>query len=142
VKVRSGFVSNSSSSSFIILGFSLKDITLSQREILDKIVSKDKVDEAISERIEEWKFSEEEALGDVFYDFIYEARNRKNLPIDYLEEEQIIGHVLARSDDQGALLKDDSLSLMDIVVKAEQVRDLLGIPDDIEWKLFFGTNRC
>ena len=140
MKIRSGFVSNSSSSSFIILGFSTADMDLSRREILDKIAGKEKVDEEISKRVEEWKFTEEEALDDAFYDLTYIIQNCKELPITFLEDREVIGLKIAEGHDDGELLQNGSLSLMDMIVKAEQIRDLLNIDNDIEWKIFYGND--
>jgi hypothetical protein len=117
MKMRSGFVSNSSSSSFIVMGIpQTQDVEALMRKILPQ-----------EEGEENWeyenRFSEKTGLRS-----LYTERPHSN----------VIGKVIADVGSDGDYLEFEEFSVKQLELMASEVRTALG-GGDIEPKLMLGT---
>jgi hypothetical protein len=72
MKIRSGFVSNSSSSSFILKGFLVSKDIVSKRKLLEVFGFDFK---ELEKAMSEYSYkSEEDAITDLFYEYMYELK--------------------------------------------------------------------
>jgi hypothetical protein len=107
MKIRTGFVSNSSSSSFIAVGFSIKGI--SKKDLIEKIFDKDaeKLFEESGEKDKEYFFN------DIFYDLFYES--------DYKTYKNDIE--IANGTD-GGLTDNDDVVIMQLLSSGSSIEEL------------------
>ena len=127
MKIRNGFVSNSSSSSFVILGVPVTDEI---KESLLKLAN----------------ISEEEFEGKEYYGDYYELLNKAevgDLDPYYVEGDEynnIIGIALCKSEDWG--LMDAEYSIDEINKIAKDVKEKLKLISGADVKLYMGTMPC
>ena len=103
MKTRNGFVSNSSSSSFVMIGSKIDN---------DEIKSK-----------LGWVKSETAAFDDG-WEFI--QRKMYELNLDYFYEEDLIGYVIANGDDSD--FGGPEISISDVVEKSKFISEKFNIP--------------
>lgn len=132
MKIRSGFVSNSSSSSFVIFGYQAQ-------EIFDKNPKKDLMDRFApgkhDEDIKKW------GLDEAFDEFIRDTNF--GLPgVKYLSDDGpgYIGLVLADVASDECYIESDEFDLDELKSKAAELAKILGIDD--KPKIFVGTRSC
>lgn len=125
MKIRNGFVSNSSSSSFVILGAKIDEFDPSVEDMIDLM---DKHDVSYDPKYPE----------DSFHDAMYNG----NFGFSYLGEEKIVGKYLAHGGDCG--LDEDEISFTQLEKMAKEVKkdikNVLGL--DVNIKLLTGERCC
>jgi len=125
MKVRSGFVSNSSSSSFIVVGAEEKFVN--EKVLLEKLVKEYNI--------------EDEDLDDVWYEL-----DCAGCPINLVDAESgnaKIGIVICEGDIDYGTLNSFSLSLEELQEKIDTVKEHLGDCVNSEHiKLYGGTQMC
>jgi len=119
MKTRNGFVSNSSSSSFVIVGTPLtKKIETRLKEKLGV-----KPDE------DEWQYEREEEIEKLGVSILYTS--------DDSDGSYTVGKVLADVGNDGDFLERKSYSIDQLNFMADQVRKVVG--EDVDVKLMLGT---
>jgi len=127
MKTRAGFVSNSSTASFLIMGVQL-NLSISElaKKIRDRLFPDMKVDEG-------------EAGGDIIDRFTEETP----LSVVGWEGDPIIGKLLIYSQDDDFSVKELELTMANLSKQAEETREVLtklGITDEV--KIYSGTESC
>lgn len=143
MKIRHGFVSNSSTSSFVVCGFKIEDNIENKklvgekllgmtRELVIKTIKKSKYPEDVNDpkAIDEW-------YDDLFHDASQQGDN--DIFVLYGEgvEALIVGQLLAYGDEVDSS-ETDIEKMRDIVVKA---RKEVGY-EDVPIKIYTGTKCC
>jgi len=118
MKIRNGFVSNSSSSSFVVIGFPYSQLTNKMRK---KYLENKGV-----------KLNEDDSLLDVFWD----TCNENNIAI-YTEYNDIIGIEIAGNDGDDQL-ESKEFSSNDLIEVVTQLVEEFDLSDDISIKLYTG----
>lgn len=156
MKIRQGFVSNSSSSSFIALGFSIEDNSKPYKEILialgktkeelDAIIQKEK------ERYEkhEWSYDEDEIIREALDDKIYHMGRENHIRLlkgsedGVKEDDSVVALILAETDSDGCesfpggeVICDDSDA---DYAKIRDLRDAVSPESPI--RVLYGTRCC
>ena len=134
MKVRNSFVSNSSSSSFVVIGV---------RSSKEKLISllKKQAPEKWAEIIKAAKESGID-INNYVYDFLYD--NKECLNVGYLSDDgdYIIGKILADvSDGDGDQINGISLSVPEIEEIVNDISKKTDIPKE-EIKFMVGTRAC
>lgn len=124
MKVRSGFVSNSSSSSFVILGAKI-DIDFSEEEMI-KLMDKHGI-----------KYDDEYPEDD-FWGAMYNGK----FGFSYFSEPDIIGKYIASGDECG--LEESTTSFADLEKMAKEVKENVKkvLDIDIDVQLLTGERCC
>lgn len=143
MKIRNGFVSNSSSSSFVVFGYKIK-VDPNGVDDMKKILGK--LDpEALSKLGEQLG---ERAIGDeeryIIDDMLHEAKNKKrddfNIMSDPEDNALYIGYLIADvSSDDNQLAKTEC-GYEQLASKAAKAKELFGLEG--EPKLYTGTRSC
>lgn len=131
MKTRLGFVSNSSTSSFVVFGYSAKALDhIPKQELMDKFAAG-----KYNTSIQKW------GVDDAFIDFLYNT----SFGIDgirYLSDDGpgYIGVVLADQHSDEVCTETSEQDLDDIMSKIEKLKNALGITD--KPKIYAGTRAC
>ena len=118
MKTRTGFVSNSSSSSFIIIGANMTD------EIQEKL----KLRLQVTTDDTQWIYDKERELKELGLEALY---------IEGTDADYVIGHVIADIGDEDGYIPEQSMSINDIKEISDKLKEVLG--KDVEIKLMLGT---
>ena len=132
MKKRTGFVSNSSSSSFIILGIMIKDSNY--EELSRKFLLTKSIDDYIAGEIENYTGKDKE---DYWEDLWYECASNMdfiNENLEYIDndDKNFLGKILV--DDE--YLEEGEYSFDELIKLAENFNL------DKECKLYYGTRAC
>lgn len=130
MKTRQGFVSNSSSSSFVVVGFLVRDDQFSPQEYLEKLYQV-----AIPE--------DPDDMDDTFNDMRYGSDFRIMDSEDGVPRgKSLVAYSVASWDDSG-LEELKGLDLQDITTKVDLARDRLGLDaKSAPVKIWGGTSYC
>ena len=134
MKVRVGFVSNSSSSSFVMIGTKVSDIN--RVELAKKLLAKYPVDlpdwvNEMEEKDDEWAWEVMDALSG-------------NCPFEFYGEESLFGFSIYSGSSEDYGLDDFSLSIEEIekaIAETKEIMAELGIAAG-EVKLIGGQRAC
>lgn len=137
MKIRTGFVSNSSSSSFIVKGFLLSKEDFNYKKMIEIM---DKFEFNYGDDLEE------DNIKDIFYNyFIQELRDKKMFMSYYAEDGSpddntiIIGELLAEIDYEEGYLETSVLDL-ETSPKLDEIKEKMEIDSPI--KIIIGTRCC
>lgn len=137
MKIRVGFVSNSSSSSFVMVGAKVSNVNMV--ELAKKLLAKYPV--KLSEFVNANPTTKDE-LEDWAYDVLDALSG--NCPFEYYGEENLFGFSLYAGSSEDSGLDDFSLSIEEIekaIVDTKEIMRELGI-DGGEVKLIGGQRAC
>jgi hypothetical protein len=119
MKTRQGFVSNSSSSSFVIVG----------AKLTKKLEAAIKKKLGISDDDDDWQYEKEDEIDKLGISILYTEDTKDGC--------YTVGKILADVGSDGDFLETQSYSIDDLNKMAEKVRKVLG--DDVDVKLMMGT---
>jgi hypothetical protein len=145
MKMRTGFVSNSSSSSFVICGFQVE--TDDPMILIQKLLGITKED--IIKKMEAIDYSRGDDIDDGWIsDYCCEN-------IDTLFEEQgfdivrrergnaIVGKTLATiGSEDGGYLEESETDMKEILESLAKIKEKLKLPEEDTFKIFTGTENC
>ena len=132
MKIRSGFVSNSSSSSFVMVGIQKSDIN----EVSIAKALLEKYPETLPDYMKKMPDDEDER-EDWAYDVL------RNGFITYFSEEGLLGYVIADVSDEDGVL-DFSMTIEELIANIEKAKVILGQLgiNQNEIKIIGGTRSC
>jgi len=126
MKIRTGFVSNSSSSSFVMLGAKVGDLKISE----------DRMKEMMDEYDIEY---DAKYFEDAFWDALHDEQFNR---MSYLDEPGVVGWMLAT--DSNYTLEETTTSLKVLKKQAKEikaiVKEMFGL--DVDIQLITGTYPC
>ena len=124
MKISQGFISNSSSSSFILYGFELKSANWAEiaKTHFPKIYKK-------------YSYSEYEIQSEIFE----EMNSKSDGNLDYIYEENLFGFKLASDIENMGLESIDVSKLMEYEKTLKKISKKLFGGIDIKTKLYYGT---
>jgi len=128
MKLRLGFVSNSSSSSFVLIGGKVDSkIKRMSEEDMDAVMKK-------------YNISSGSNIESSFYDALYSG----GFGFDYFEEEEIAGYLIADVETCDGNFLEGSIPIEDIIAKAKiaqsAIKEVLGV--EVPLNLVTGTRAC
>ena len=134
MKIRKGFVSNSSSSSFILLG--VKTDGNDYKTMCEKYLAEDLLEKEINEQKESKYYNEK--YGVEYSDIWWENKDNISGDLDVITDDgpTYFGKKLADSEYE---LCDGSVSLKDFEDMKEKLKEKF---PDKEVRLYFGTRAC
>ena len=144
MKIRTGFVSNSSTSSFVICGYKISG-NISYQDIIQKIlgITRDNIIDEMKKDYYKDKNIDEKDIEDHCSEWLYDIKNEQD-DIDIFMGEGIdgiiFGIMLAYGDDIEDM-KDREIDLTEMLKKLDKIRDRLELGDSII-KIFTGTAQC
>jgi len=140
MKTRRGFVSNSSTSSFVVLGFQVDESTLDKRGYLERTLGKETAEERIQYNQDEYLMNYEEALEDEWYEALDSCGHCILHEGDAVVPGTIVGMSLTGEDDES-----DSPAgfagperLADL---AAELRVWFGLDPSHPWKIYWGVRQ-
>lgn len=139
MKKRIGFVSNSSSSSFIMVGAEVDNDNVFA--IAKKLLELYPIE--LSDYLKKMDLEDEDDRNCWAHDVIFNLRKSKQSSYDYFSEEELFGSVIVDSGCQEEM-EDFSLPIDELTSKIEEVKSLLesiGI-EGSDVKLFGGQRCC
>ena len=133
MKIRQGFVSNSSSSSFILVGIKLDD-SLNTEELAKKYIKEEVITEYIGSDIDKYTGDDSDGWwNDLWYECAYDGDFiDENLDFINDDDRSFLGKILADDDDD---LEDGEYSISEL----SKIADGFGFED---CKIYFGTRQC
>ena len=141
MKRRTGFVSNSSSSSFVIYGANIPEEELSKVKFLREIVGIE------GPKIPD-DFEDEYEFNDYFYDKAYDVCKNGDFYFGFSEEDGyeagciLIGVKIAEGDNDCNDIGENSVSVEELDKKFSELKDKLGLTEDVKTKIIVGTRCC
>lgn len=148
MKIRSGFVSNSSSSSFIMVGIEISDIDLTIDEMKSMMESANFDWRTASAKSKWYKIEEIEKDKELMYEFFlneftYNFLSKDNFVLRSGVEDGVNGTVVGKelaSTGDGDYFDEINLLPSDINKIGQEVKEKFGV--DGEARLFIGTRAC
>ena len=152
MKIRNGFVSNSSSSSFIAIGFSVKDVESSEKLFLLEAagMTTEEYDAAVADQQEKYNFDLKDACNEVFWDKLSEIGQDKGIRFLRGSEDgvdrgdKVIAVIITETDSGGGYFYQSGEISFDedneYFIKAKQIRDKMN--PDATIKVIYGTRCC
>jgi len=141
MKTRTGFVSNSSSSSFVIFGANIPEKEFNKTKFLREIVG-----------IEDPKtlddFEDEDEFDDYFYNESLDVCRLGDNYFGFNEEDSseagcvLIGVKIVEGDSDCNDIGENSVSVDELSKKFSELKDKLGLTDEIETKIIVGSKVC
>lgn len=151
MKIRQGFVSNSSSSSFVALGFSIGKSSLSFRDLVIALGSTaEEVDELIERDKEDGKEMDEHQIKDALWDLLYNFGKKEHFRLlagsedGVDDDDEVVALMLAETDSYGdfyfsqgeVVLNDSDCDF----TKIKGIRDK--VAPEAEIRILYGTRCC
>lgn len=129
MKLRNGFVSNSSSSSFVLIGIDISDMSDEAKEEVLKKHSYGK---------DEWQT--EATTDEKFREFLCYTDYR----IHDGDEDGVTGIVIGKRivDSDDSYLESKTVSISNMNKIGDEIRTFLNLPESKEVKLYTGTRMC
>ena len=152
MKIRSGFVSNSSSSSFIALSFSIKDVEEKYKKFLLAVewMTEEELAEAIKKEQEKYSLDYENALREVFGEHGFDIGKKEFIRLLEGSEDgvgkdnEVVAMMLAETDSyDGGYFDEGEISLNESCeefCRIKELRDKINPNADI--KVIYGTRCC
>ncbi|HUX60710.1 MAG TPA: hypothetical protein VMV32_05315 [Ignavibacteriaceae bacterium] len=134
MKKRSGFVSNSSSSSFVIVGYPVNKIV--KEEDKENIIRKHAPQILESDSFKKW------GIDEAWTDFLDTSGILGDEGLAHISDDGpgYIGLVLADVSDDGGYLDHNEISLEDALLKVNKLREIFDIKESPS--IIIGTRSC
>ena len=137
MKTRNGFVSNSSSSSFVVFGYKLK-LDTNSAEDMNKILGK--LDPYELSKLGEQAIDDHFIIDDVLHEAINKKRDDFNMLLDSEDHALYVGYLAADVSSEDSYLAQTECGYEQLTNKAAKAKELFGLEG--EPKLYTGTRSC